>query len=1283
MNALRKMGLLLLAACLYASCANYKLNLDKTAKDWNSQALPEKKLDFKVYLIGDAGAPSKSGRSAALELLRQELEKAPKESAVVFLGNNAIPDGLPSKKHKHHDRAEQELKAQLEILKGYKGQIIFLPGNYDWAADGVDGVRRQQKFIEEYLGRTDVFLPGDACSGPEVRELTSKLGLLIIDSQWYMDDWDLQPELNESCEIRSRGQFLQEAEDAAGEFVGKNLLVVAHHPLFGNGWQEDHFAFRDNLYPPLEKHPQRRAFLPVIGSVMLAADKLSATRQELDYPIYQDYINGMEALARQHGNIIYAAGHEHNLQLTIKKDMAHIVSGAGSLISPAKLGSSSKMTYAGGQGFAVLDFYQDGEAWVEFVRSKEKVAEVKEDGASVKSNATTRSGGPNADLKKDTSVAAKRLTPEVFYRQKIKEALPTPKEIIPKEFPEYKERKDSIEVAILKKGDIWDMNHFLWGKLNTEYYYQKVKVPVLDLEKRAGGLKAFKKGGGFQTTSLRLKTDKGDRLYQVRAMRKSAEKLFYPFNKTFAKDVLEYSYTSANPFAAYIVTPMEDAIGIYHTNPSLVYVPQQPRLGIYNEYAGVLFHFEERPDEDWHELASFGNSDNIISTGKLLEERMENDKAVIDQQMLLRCRLFDAIIGDWDRHPDQWRWASKPITGTEKTLYQPIPRDRDQAFAKYGGLMFWAARLVVPQFRSTSIYDGKINKWEAKWLPWQARDVDVFFLNELTWQDWEKEVKHVQSSLTDASIEQGMRWLPSGIYEKMAPTLVKNVKSRRDDLLQSARWWYENVAKTVSIVATQKENLIEVDRLSDKETKVAIYETPKEGDKQLVYERLFDNDVTKEIRIFGLEGDDEFKVKGDVKRSPVIRLIGGLDEDKFEDDSKVSGLCRKTIVHDDLMEDNKVESDGETKDKRMNDYERNSWFFRDNPVDNITGLPIIGYNPDEQLFLGASLNISRYGYRSVNIHRIAGQIAFATGGYYLRYIGDYQRLLGKHDMLLEASLETPRYVNNFFGIGNETVRLEDTPPNYYRVRMERYNFSVSIKHQTDGGLLYAIGPLAKAVKVEMREGSFLDDVETGVRPEVFDYQYFAGAQAKLEYTNVDKKWMPSHGVDFRCNASWQANVVSPSLNYTNVGGYLGFYIPLDRAKRLVVATRIGASHNFGKFDFYNAPSLGGSQSDHLGGHLTIRGYNSGRFTGRSVVYHNLDLRIRVLDRVKIGMPISFGIMPAFDYGRVWADGEVSDTWHYSYGGGIWAAPLDYASLTFNYMKTPEGQRFTAALGYDF
>ena len=44
--------------------------------------------------------------------------------------------------------------------------------------------------------------------------------------------------------------------------------------------------------------------------------------------------------------------------------------------------------------------------------------------------------------------------------------------------------------------------------------------------------------------------------------------------------------------------------------------------------------------------------------------------------------LFDLIIGDWDRHEDQWRWAEQEDGKDE--IYEPIARDRDQTFFDLG-----------------------------------------------------------------------------------------------------------------------------------------------------------------------------------------------------------------------------------------------------------------------------------------------------------------------------------------------------------------------------------------------------------------------------------------------------------------------------------------------------------------------------------------------------------------------------------------------------------------------
>ena len=57
----------------------------------------------------------------------------------------------------------------------------------------------------------------------------------------------------------------------------------------------------------------------------------------------------------------------------------------------------------------------------------------------------------------------------------------------------------------------------------------------------------------------------------------------------------------------------------------------------------------------------------------------------VDQVALVRARLFDIFIGDWGRHPDNWRWAEFD-EGKDQTIYKPVPRDRDQAYTKIDGL---------------------------------------------------------------------------------------------------------------------------------------------------------------------------------------------------------------------------------------------------------------------------------------------------------------------------------------------------------------------------------------------------------------------------------------------------------------------------------------------------------------------------------------------------------------------------------------------------------------------
>ena len=156
-----------------------------------------------------------------------------------------------------------------------------------------------------------------------------------------------------------------------------------------------------------------------------------------------------------------------------------------------------------------------------------------------------------------------------------------------------------------------------------------------------------------------------------------------------------------------------DAVNVYHTNPVLYYIPKQNALGKYNsEFGNELYMIEERASSGHGNLASFGFSDKLISTDDLLKELHKDEDNVLEESSYIRARLFDMLIGDWDRHEDQWRWAV--FKTKKKTIYKPIPRDRDQAFSIFGdGALLNIATSLIPALRLMKSYDEKLKspKW--------------------------------------------------------------------------------------------------------------------------------------------------------------------------------------------------------------------------------------------------------------------------------------------------------------------------------------------------------------------------------------------------------------------------------------------------------------------------------------------------------------------------------------------------------------------------------------------
>ena len=148
-----------------------------------------------------------------------------------------------------------------------------------------------------------------------------------------------------------------------------------------------------------------------------------------------------------------------------------------------------------------------------------------------------------------------------------------------------------------------------------------VDLPVFDIGKEKGGLKIIKRGGGQQTFSLRLE-DKDGNQFVLRSVNKDVKKALQRIvHNTLIEDMVQDEISASHPYASLTVPDLAKAAGIYHTNPKIVYVPNDPRFGIYqSRVADQVFLFEERPKGNMEHADNFGNTKKVVGTFDLIKK---------------------------------------------------------------------------------------------------------------------------------------------------------------------------------------------------------------------------------------------------------------------------------------------------------------------------------------------------------------------------------------------------------------------------------------------------------------------------------------------------------------------------------------------------------------------------------------------------------------------------------------------------------------------------------------
>ena len=1216
---------------LIFSCASKKPQYGKNVKDFQQSTINDSSaVIHSFYLVGDAGNADEPNSQKVLSLLQERLKNASKESTLMFLGDNIYPVGFSETQD---SLPKVKLLNQLKIADDFKGNTIFIPGNHDWYS-GIQGLEKQAEFVTNYLKDKKAFLPRKSCA-IELLKLDNDVSLITIDSEWFLANWDKHPTINKDCVIKTREDFFDELESLLKKNQNKTIIVALHHPLMTNGSHGGQFSPEKQLFPLEQKIP-----LPVLGSVVnILRLSSGASPQDLQNKIYRNFSNRIQTLLSNQNNVIVVSGHDHNLQYIEKNNIKQIISGSGSKSQGAKAVGANDFSY-GDNGYAIVEIHKNGKTTVKYY-------------------------GKQDDQEK-LLFSHLVLSPlEQFDTSTLKDTFPpTVSTSI------YSEK-------LTKKSGFYRL---LFGTHYREYYNKQIIANTVSLDTLFGGLKPVRAGGGHQSKSLRLK-DSQDKEYVMRALKKSAtqflqsvafkdQSIARDFENTYAESFLLDFYTTSHPYTPFAVGNLAEFVGVAHSNPELFYIPKQKALGAYNNnYGDELYMIEERVTDDQIDDENVVISSNNISTSDLLKNLHKDEKYSVDEQSYIRARLFDMLIGDWDRHDDQWRWSE--YRQEDSIIYKALPRDRDQAFSKYDGAAIWFI-MNIPDLRHMQTFSNTIKN--VKWFNREPYPLDLALLKTATTEDWLASAKYIQENLSDENIESAFANLPKEVQDETLQKIKENLKVRRNDLQKYAAEYAAVLDRISIVVGTNKKDKFVISRKDDGIVEVNVFRVKNNGE-QFLYKKQFTNGKTKHLWIYGLEDDDVFEVIGTAKSSIKIKLIGGQNHDSYTVENG-SGVK----IFDFKSAKNTVNVDRKTRVNLVDDYNTNLYSFKKPHYNFIAGLPTIGYNPDDNLKVGFNINYTVNTFKQnpyTQKHTFKGDYSFATQGVQISYKGSFPELIGKWGLDVGALYTTPNFTMNYFGFGNSTMNQDqDFGMNYNRVRIQQFKAGFALKKVGRSGSEISIVPLFEQIEVEQTTNRFINIPGT-INPEVFSNQFFFSTAVNYKFRNLDFDSLPTLGIDFGLSGSWTTNLADSKMNFPSFSTNLALVHKIDSEGNIVVATNFKYKKILNSnYYFYQGASLGGDTD--------LRGFRNERFLGDSYFAQSTDLRITIGKIRQSIVPMSYGILGGFDYGKVGIDDFRSERWHHDFGGGLWINAVRMFTARVTMFKAPhEKERVSFGLNFSF
>ena len=810
------------------------------------------------------------------------------------------------------------------------------------------------------------------------------------------------------------------------------------------------------------------------------------------------------------------------------------------------------------------------------------------------------------------------------------------------------------------------IHRLLFGENYRQEWAAETRLPLIHISRL--GLRPLQQGGGMQSKSLRLADQDGNE-WVIRSVEKTPDSLLPPtLRGTFARDWLDDVTSAQHPFSALAVPPIAHAVSVAHAHPVIGVMAEDTALGAYNQlFRGLVVLLEEREPA--------GKSDN---SAKMKEALASDNDHSLDGREMLRARMLDVLIGDWDRHEDQWRWVDRK-KGRDRR-YVAVPRDRDQVFHLTQGIIPRIASrpYILPTLRN---FDEEIS--HSKWLLYKTRFVNAYPSFQLSREQWNAEAGSFVSAVTDSVFREALARMPGSARGAGEDKLLHKLQQRRSHLAFVMDRYYRYSHKVAEIQTSNKQELIRVTDSVDSRQKrglrVEIRKLTAKGRAgELLMDQYYDPAITRELRLYTLRGDDSVVLDFD-ERSIRLRLIA----DSGSKHLNVLSTGRPVKIYDRPDAQYRGAARGV---RRYSSARRGHGDYTPVNLDNVW-MPLIslGLNRDDGLILGAGFRfIMQEGFRKQpysSSHLLSASHSFSSEAYRVVYKGEWIRAIGRADVTLDLTARAPNNTMNFFGRGNNTSFIKRGDfVRYYRTRYSTYQAEPAIRFRSrrDGDL--SIGPAlfyytfdpadnrGRYVSDPRRIGSYDSLLLSAEKLHV-------GGQVHYVLDRRSNPVIPRSGfmVDVRLRAYKGVN--REARDFVQLMPEFSFYQKLNRSKTIILADRVGGTASVGKTAFYHSAVIGGQGN--------LLGYRQYRFAGQHSIYNNFELRIKLADIVSYILPGQFGIIGFWDTGRVWETTDNSAKWHHGTGAGIYFAPASMLAVNVTMGHSTEGWLPYFTLGLRF